>query len=191
MSNYESSSFHPQPFKEQFNTSGLHLELQSHLEQRRNPGNVVEQTADQVRRSVEQGLKQSAREQQEAIKSMRERAEISATLLGSFEIIDGSNRAHKRDGKITKDELQNYRREHARELTNNELHNLQIATRDFATQIARGKEWATKSDIDTYRTSPPVVVRRPSARHEKEGLDDKVKEKIKGISGWIRKKATD
>lgn len=153
-------------------------------EQRRGPGAVVDHTAEQVKDKVEQGVKTTVRETQAAIKATRERAEIAGTLTVNFDAIDGSNRAHSRDGKITHDEILNFRKEHSTTLTSNELRNLQIAARDFQTQIGRGKDWAGKADIETYKTAPPVVIRRPQPRHDDEGIDDK----IKGILNKARRK---
>jgi len=191
MSVHESHAFRPQPDEHQSNISKWHLELMPAVEQRRSPGGVIERAGDEVRRNVEQEVKQSVRDQQAALKAARERAEISATLLGSFEIIDGSNRAHKRDGKITRDEILNFRRDHSTELTSSELRNLQVASRDFATQIGRGKDWATRADVETYRVSPPVVVRRPQGSHDNEGIDDKIKNGVGKVWKGIRKRVGD
>lgn len=191
MSVHESHAFRPQPDEHQSNNSQWHLELMPALEQRRSPGGVIERAGDEVRRNVEQEVKESARDRQAALTAARERAEISATLLGSFELIDGSNRAHRRDGKITRDEILNFRRDHSTELTSSELRNLQVAARDFATQIGRGKDWATKADVETYRVSPPVVVRRPQGNRENEGIDDKIKEGAGKIWKGIRKRVSD
>lgn len=191
MSIHESHAFRPQPDEHQSNIGKWHLELMPALEQRRSPAGVIERAGDEVRRNVEQEVKKSARDQQAALTAARERAEISATLLGSFELIDGSNRAHKRDGKITRDEILNFRRDHSTELTSNELRNLQTASRDFTTQIGRGKDWATRADIETYKVSPPVVVRRPQGNHDNEGIDDKIKERTGKIWKGIRKRVGD
>lgn len=191
MSVHESYAFRPQPDEHQSNISKWHLELMPAVEQRRSPGAVIERAGDEVRRNVEQEVKQSVRDQQAALRAARERAEISATILGNFEIIDGSNRAHKRDGKITRDEILNFRRDHSTELTSNELRNLQVASRDFATQIGRGKDWATRADVETYRVSPPVVVRRPQGVHDNEGIDDKIKDGVGKVWKGIRKRVGD
>lgn len=191
MAIHESFAFRPQPDELQTNAQQFHLDLSPDLEQRRNPGAVIEQTTEQVRRTVEQEARQAAREQQAALRAARERAEISATLVTNFDLIDGSNRTQRRDGKITRDEILNFRRDHATELTPNELSNLQKASREFPAQIGRGKDWANKADIETYKVSPPVVVRRPAPRREEEGIDDKIKDKAKGIWNGIRRRVGD
>lgn len=195
MNTYESFAFRPQP-DEAINTSPQwHLELNHLAQQRRNPASIVERSADQVKDQVKdqvtQGVTQTVRETQASIRATRERAEIAGTLVANFDAIDGSNRAHSRDGKITRDEILNYRRDHATSLTTNELRNLQIAARDFGPQLGRGKDWANKADIETYKISPPVAVRRPAPRKEEEGIDDKIKDKAKGIWNGIRRRVGD
>lgn len=190
MAIHESFAFRPQPDEAIQSTSQWHLELQQDAQQRRNPASVVEHAADQVKDKVEQGVRQTVRETQEAVRAARERAEIAGTLTINFDAIDGSNRAHRRDGKITRNEILDYRKEHATSLTSNELRNLQVAARDFQTQIGRGKDWANKTDLETYKTAPPVIIRRPPQREE-EGLDDKIKDKAKGIWKGIRRRVGD
>jgi hypothetical protein len=165
--------------------------LLENAQQRQGPGAIVGRTADQVKDNVEQGVKTAVRETQATARAARERGEIAGTLVLNFDAIDQSNRAHRRDGKITRDEILDFRKEHSTTLTSNELRNLQIASRDFQTQIGRGKDWANKADVETYKTAPPVIVRRPQPRHENEGIDDKVKDKVKGIWKGIRKRVGD
>lgn len=165
--------------------------LFENAQQRQGPGAVVGRTVDQVKDNVEQGVRTTVRETQAAARAARERGEVAGTLVLNFDAIDQSNRAHTRDGKITRNEILDFRRVHSTSLTSNELRNLQIASRDFQTQIGRGKDWANKADVETYKTAPPVVVRRPQPRQENEGLDDKVKDKVKGIWKGIRKRVGD
>ncbi len=165
--------------------------LLENAQQRQGPGAVVGRTVEQAKDKVEQGVRTTVRETQAAALATRERAEIAGTLVLNFDAIDQSNRAHRRDGKITRDEILDYRKEHSTTLTSNELRNLQIASRDFQTQIGRGKDWASKADVETYKTAPPVIVRRPQPRVEDEGIDDKVKDKVKGIWKGIRKRVGD
>jgi hypothetical protein len=194
MAIHESFSFRPQPDEAKNSTPKWHLELQQDAQQRRNPGAVVErtvdQTVDQTRRAVEQGARQTVRETQQSVKAARERAEIATFLVLNFDQIDGSNRAKTRDGKITRNEILDFRKEHSASLTSNEMRTLDVASRDFATQIGRGKTWANKADIETYKVSPPVIVRRPQQREE-EGIDNKIKDKAKGIWKGIRRRVGD
>lgn len=196
MAIHESFAFRPQPDEaiSSSSTTQWHLELQQDAQQRRSPGTVVEraaeQTAEQVRRTVEQGARQTVRETQQNVKAARERAEIATFLVLNFDQIDGSNHAKTRDGKITRNEILDFRKEHSTSLTSNELRTLDAASRDFATQIGRGKTWANRADIETYKVSPPVTIRRPPQREE-EGLDDKIKDKAKGIWKGIRRRVGD
>lgn len=194
MAIHESFAFRPQPDEALHSPPQWHLELQQDAQQRRNPGTVVEraaeQTAAQVRRTVEQGARQTVRETQQNVKAARERAEIATFLVLNFDQIDGSNHAKTRDGKITRNEILDFRKEHSTSLTSNELRTLDVASRDFATQIGRGKTWANRADIETYKVLPPVIVRRPTQTEDK-GLDDKIKDKAKGIWKGIRRRVGD
>jgi hypothetical protein len=194
MAIHESFAFHPQPDEALHSTPQWHLELQQDAQQKRNPGTVVEraaeQTVDQARRTVEQGARQTVRETQQNVKAARERAEIATFLVLNFDQIDGSNRTKTRDGKITRNEIIDFRKDHSTSLTSNELRTLDVASRDFATQIGRGKTGVNRADIETYKVSPPVIIRRPT-QAEDEGLDDKIKDKAKGIWKGIRRRVGD
>ncbi len=191
MSIHESFAFRPQPEEATNVQSQWHLELDLHAAQRKSPGSVVERGVDQVKDQVEQGVRTTIRETQAAARAARERTEIANFLVQNFDLIDGSNRTHSRDGKITPPEIRDFRRAENASLTTNEQRNLTVVQREFLTQIGRGKDWANKADIETYRTSPPVVIRRPDPRREEEGIDDKVKDKVKGIWQGIRRKVSD
>lgn len=161
-------------------------ELFEDAQQSRNPATVIRRGVEDAAETAAQTAQRAAREAQQAARGLRERSEVAGLLQNNFELIDKSNPRQRSDGKITQAEITNFRTAHRGDLTGNEMNTLARAARDFPLQIGRGKDAASRADVETYRISPPVPPpRRPSKIDRDEGIGEKVGETLDKVGGRV------
>lgn len=151
-------------------------ELFEDAQQTRNPGSVIRQGVETAAETAAAQAQRAARAAQANARGLRERSEVANLLQNNFEIIDKSNRTQRSDGKITQAEITSFRTAHRADLTGNEMNTLARAARDFPLQIGRGKDAASRADVEHYRVSPPVAPpqRRPSTNDRDDGIGEKI-----------------
>jgi len=161
-------------------------ELFEDAQQNRNPGAVIRRGVEDAVDTAATQAQRAAREAQANARGLRERSEIASLLQDNFELIDKSNRTQRSDGKITQSEITSFRTAHRGDLTGNEMNTLARAARDFPLQIGRGRDSASRADVEHYRVSPPVAPpRRPSQNDNDDGIGERVGETLDKVGGKV------